>query len=73
MKVDSHYLPPRRREDITLFTMNGGPPNFVRIVEVLQKFFAHTNLVTQLKVYNESLHFVRGFEGHYALDLWSRC
>ena len=59
MQVDNRYLPPHRRKDVTLVSSTGGRLNVARTI-ALQRFFAHTNLATQLGVYNEPLPFVGG-------------
>ena len=62
MQVDNHYLPPYRREDVSSFIVIGGCPNAARVVAP-QRFIAHTNPVTQHKVYNEPLPLVEGSRG----------
>ena len=60
MQFDNHYLPPHRRGDVTPMSVTGGHPNAIRIMAP-QGFFAHTNSVIQLGVYNELLLlFARG-------------
>ena len=61
MQVDNSYLPPRRKDDVTLMSVTSGCHNDARTLTP-QNVFSHTNPITHV-VYDEPLPSTKGLEG----------
>ena len=71
MQAEVRYLPPHRIEGGTLENVAGKRPNATRTTTP-QRIFAHTNPITQPRVYEGGFSFNGGPGGHHATTCRSK-